>query len=463
MASTAGGLSRVTVVAPKTRMDLALPTDVPLADLLPTLLRHAGEDLADEGLDHGGWALSRLGGPPLDTGRSPAQLDIRDGELLFFTHRVTAAPEVVFDDVVDAVATAAKDWSGRWETADTRRFSVAFAAAALSGGVAAMLFAGPPQLPAGLVGVGAGAALLIAATLFARLGGGSRVGALFGLVAVAYGGVGGLLLLAGEATLTGLAAPDVLLAATVMVVYAAIAAVAVGDYPALFLGAGVVGVALGVAAGAGLVFGVPPAAGGAIVGVLALGAVPALPMFAYRLARLPLPAIPTGPEDLRSDTEDVDGRRVLQRGNRAEGFLTGLVVTVALVVLGAVVVLAIDGGWRGVLLCTVLAVLLLLRARPYLGRAQRLSMLVAGSAALGVVAVAGFLAAEVLGRLGLVLAGLLAVAGVSLGFGLGVAGKRISPVWGRLLDIMDILLIVAVVPLAAWVIGLYGWISTIGG
>ncbi|MET8838185.1 EsaB/YukD family protein, partial [Micromonospora sp. NPDC004540] len=38
-----GGLSRITIVAPRTRMDLALPSDVPLADLLPTLLRYAGE------------------------------------------------------------------------------------------------------------------------------------------------------------------------------------------------------------------------------------------------------------------------------------------------------------------------------------------------------------------------------------------------------------------------------------
>ena len=36
-----GGLSRITIVAPRTRMDLALPSDVPLADLLPTLLRYA--------------------------------------------------------------------------------------------------------------------------------------------------------------------------------------------------------------------------------------------------------------------------------------------------------------------------------------------------------------------------------------------------------------------------------------
>jgi len=40
-------LCRLTVVAPRTRMDLALPVDATLADVLPTLLRHAGEDPND--------------------------------------------------------------------------------------------------------------------------------------------------------------------------------------------------------------------------------------------------------------------------------------------------------------------------------------------------------------------------------------------------------------------------------
>ncbi|WP_369799365.1 EsaB/YukD family protein [Micromonospora sp. M42] len=94
-------------------MDLALPSDVPLADLLPTLLRYAGEDLADEGVRHGGWALSRLGGQPLDGGRTAAQLGVRDGEVLYFNPRAATAPEIVFDDVVDAVATSTTQRGGR--------------------------------------------------------------------------------------------------------------------------------------------------------------------------------------------------------------------------------------------------------------------------------------------------------------------------------------------------------------
>src|SRR5689334_14628733 len=64
------GLARVTVTAPKRRIDVALPDGVLIAELLPHLLRHAGEELADEGEGHGGWALRRSTGGALEPNRS---------------------------------------------------------------------------------------------------------------------------------------------------------------------------------------------------------------------------------------------------------------------------------------------------------------------------------------------------------------------------------------------------------
>jgi len=159
----------------------------------------------------------------------------------------------------------------------------------------------------------------------------------------------------------------------------------------------------------------------------------------------------------------VDGRRILALADRADELLTGLIGTVAAVLLGAEVVMALTGGLAGVLLCAVLAVLLLLRSRPLPGRRQRLPLLVAGTVGVALVTTALFLAASPLLRVTVVPAGLLVVAVIALVYGLGVAGRRISPVWGRLLDIVELLLIVAVVPLAAWLCGLYGWIRAIGG
>ncbi|WP_245730715.1 type VII secretion integral membrane protein EccD [Micromonospora pallida] len=456
-----GELSRVTIVAPRTRMDLALPSDVPLADLLPTLLRYAGEDLADQGVAHGGWTLARLGGQPLDSGQTASQLGVRDGEVLYFNPRDAANPEVVFDDVVDAVATATNRRPGGWQLATTRRFSVLFASVALLGGAAVALFAGPPQLPGALVALVVAVAVLIAATVLSRAAGDSRTGSTLALVSLGYGGVGGLLLLAGDRELTELGTPHVLLAATALLVFGAVAALAVGDRAPLFLGATVIGAALGIAAMISLVFGVDAAASAAVLATIAFGALPALPMTAYRLARLPAPAIPTGPEDLKSDDETFDSRHLLSLSDRADQFLTGLLWTASIVILSGEVVLAVDGRLPAVLLCAVLAVLSLLRARPLASRTQRIPVLVTGSVGLALATAATFTGLSGTLRLGALLGGLVLVAVISLVYGLVVAGKNISPVWGRVLDILEILLIVAVVPLAAWVCGLYGWIVNI--
>ncbi|MBB5829213.1 type VII secretion integral membrane protein EccD [Micromonospora carbonacea] len=453
-----GGLSRVTIVAPRTRMDLALPADVPLADLLPTLLRYAGEDLADEGARHGGWSLARLGGQPLDGGRTAAQLGVRDGEVLYFNPRAAAAPEIVFDDVVDAVATATNQRPGSWQVSTSRAFAVLFAAAALSAGALATLFAGPPQLPGAIAALLVAVALLVGAAVLSRAAGDSRTGAVLALVGLGYAAVGGLLVLAGDRGLGELAAPHVLLAATAVVVFGAVAALAVGDRLPLFFAAVAVGGAVGFGAVVGLAFSVGAPAAAAVVATVAFATLPALPMAAYRLARLPVPSIPTGPDDLKTDTETVDGRSVLRRSERADEFLTGLLWTVALLVLGGEVVLALDGRLPAVLLCLVLALLSLLRARPFLGRAQRVPVLLAGGLGLGLTAAATFAAGGAAVRLGVVLGGLVVAAVVSLIYGLTVAGKRISPVWGRLLDIVEVLLIISLVPLAVWVCGLYGWI-----
>ncbi|NBE82880.1 type VII secretion integral membrane protein EccD [Micromonospora rubida] len=453
-----GGLSRITIVAPRTRMDLALPTDVPLADLLPTLLRHAGEDLADDGVRHGGWSLARLGGQPLDGGRTAAQLGLRDGEVLYFTPRAAAAPEIVFDDVVDAVATATNQRPGSWQVGTTRSFSVLFAAAALSAGALAALFAGPPQLPGAIAALLVAVALVVSAAVLSRAAGDSRTGSVLALAGIGHAAIGGLLVLAGDRALTELASPHVLLAATAVVVFGAVAALAVGDRLPLFFGATAVGAAVGLGAVVSLAFSVGAPAAAAVVATVAFGFLPALPMASYRLARLPVPSIPTGPDDLKTDTETVDGRQVLRLSERADAFLTGLLWTVALLVLGGEVVLALDGRLPSTLLCLVLALLSLLRARPFIGRAQRAPVLLAGTLGLGLTAAATFAAGSTALRLGVVLGGLVVVAVISLIYGLTVAGKRISPVWGRLLDIVEIMLIISLVPLAAWVCGLYGWI-----
>ncbi len=106
------GLARVTVSTPRRRVDVALPEQVPLAELLPEVLRHAGEGLADDGEQHGGWLLRRADGTVLAGGQALAAQGVRDGAVLHLVPARTEWPEFEYDDVVEALADAAASGAG---------------------------------------------------------------------------------------------------------------------------------------------------------------------------------------------------------------------------------------------------------------------------------------------------------------------------------------------------------------
>src|SRR6185437_10796508 len=72
-------LSRVTITSRRGRVDLALPVDTILAELLPTILSLTGDHRPD---GNSGWVLQRFGGAPFDTAKTVAALGLRDGDVL---------------------------------------------------------------------------------------------------------------------------------------------------------------------------------------------------------------------------------------------------------------------------------------------------------------------------------------------------------------------------------------------
>jgi type VII secretion integral membrane protein EccD len=456
-------MSRVTVVAPRSRVDLALPTDVPMAEMLPVLLRYAGTDLGDDPAARQGWTLSRLDGQALDGSHTPAQLEVRDGDVLYLRPRGDDAPVLVYDDVIDAVATATREQPGRWTTERTRRYGLAMAVLALLGGAAATLLAGPPQLIGGVTGL-AGAGMLIGvATILSRAVGDRAAACAVGLVALVYAAVGGLLVLAGDRTVAELAGPHLLAAVTATLLASVLAGVGVGPAATpVFLCAGSVAGAAVLAAGTALAFDVGPVPAAVVTVLLALTTLPAQPMLAFRLAGLRVPSLPAEREDMRQDTETVDGEQVLARSRRADELLAGMVTALAVVVAaGAAVVTAAD--WRGPVLASALGLLLTARARWYLGVRLRLPLLVGGAVALTAVLVALYRSVGPVARFTGVLLVVLGLAGVHLGFAMSGGRRPRSPWWGRAVDILEVVIILAVVPLAIWVSGLYAWIRGIRG
>jgi type VII secretion integral membrane protein EccD len=444
-------------------VDLALPEDVPLADLLPTILRYAGEDLADAGSPHGGWTLARLGAPPLDTSCTPTQLALHDGEQLHFRPYAEAAPEAVFDDVVDAIATANRSRPNRWTPQLSRvvALSVALGAAVL--GAVACAFIGPPQRPGALTALAIAAVLLVVALVLSRAVADARTGAPVGAAALPYAFVGGLLLLAGTRPLHLLTAPHLLVAFVLTTVVAVLAALAVAEHIHLFAGAAATST-LG-ALGALLATATPAsgAAAAGIVGAIALAATPLLPMLSFRLARLPMPAVPVDAQDLKDDAETVAGERVLELSQLADRYLTGLLLATAVVSIGAQLTLVLARDLGAALLSLLIAVALMLRARVFAGTRQRLPLLTAGLVGLALLALAGMTAGSGTAGPAAVLGGLLVAAAGSLGYGLAVAGRRVSPLWGRLLDIVEVAAVVAVVPLLLLVLGVVGYVRGLAG
>ena len=114
------GLARVTISAPQRRVDVALPEHVPLAELLPEVLRHAGEGLADDGEKHGGWVLRRTDGVALATSQGLFPQGVRDGEVLHLVPAHNEWPELEYDDVVEAIAEGARRRGSAWTPASTR-------------------------------------------------------------------------------------------------------------------------------------------------------------------------------------------------------------------------------------------------------------------------------------------------------------------------------------------------------
>ena len=139
----AADLCRLTVVAPTGSAEGAVPADVTVIDLLPTLLAHASGGLADAGLEHDGWVVQRLGEPPLDEDRTPAALGLKDGETVYLRARSAELPTLDFDDLIDGVSTGMRDRADRWRPVLTRRLCLGATAAALVLGVAVLLLPGP--------------------------------------------------------------------------------------------------------------------------------------------------------------------------------------------------------------------------------------------------------------------------------------------------------------------------------
>ncbi|MCX4983843.1 type VII secretion integral membrane protein EccD [Streptomyces sp. NBC_00572] len=483
MSTTAAtGFCRVTVVAPDSRIDVALPEDIAVADVYPEILRLTGQTQAAG--TPTGYHLVRRDGSVLDGARTLAAQQVLDGEVLSLRPFAQSLPPAVYDDVSDAVASAVTRDRHLWSDELLR-------GAGLVGGVLLLVlmgfvlwFADPVRhdmhsLP-GIIAGAAGFLLTAFAGVRARVYGDRATAVALGLGALP------LLLIAGS----GIVGPDAgqgpgrlqFLLGSVTVLVASVALVALtpsGDAP--FVAATFLATVGTLATFVAILTESTATETAAACAPVAIGLVAFLPGLSARFARLPIgyaaprsatddefhgdPQQPSGEE-----LQPVDGERIALQARRGHEMLLGLVGGCAAVVVGSAAVLGFAGNVWGQFLALAAGLAMLLRARLFRYTSQVACVLVAGLAAIALLVlglslnppvdlIKDFLMYGDRGPLDIrtiwLTAAVAAGAALITAIGLIIPRKGLSPFWGRLLDLAEGVVLLSLVPLCLAVLDVF--------
>ena len=463
-AASFGPVSQVVKVSVRTltsRIDLVLPDRSTIAETLETVLELAPRSLREQAIAHGGWILRTAGGTAIPGSATLLDQRITDGTTLFLSGIDAADSVAVYDDVADAVADTVSSDPSAWPPGGGR--VVALAAAGLFAALLllSLLLAGPPWVAIAITLAGITVIGQLAAGLLSRGLGDAGIALVAGLISVATGAAAAMLASAGSLPLTDIGAPQLLLGAAGATVFGTTAALAIGTRRVPFAAIITGSVLLCPALICCVLFDLPAAGGAAIAAGLGVCLLPVVPNVSLRLARFELNPLPTTADEVYADHETVDTAAVRQRTRQAVGYVTALLQGLTWPTLAGCVILAVSHEITAQVLAGLVGFGLILRARLFITIGQRLPLLVAGIGSLAAVLAA--MTAQFNGS-----ALLPAVCGPAL-FAvvccLLLAGRRrrATPGLVRAAEIVELLIAVAVIPLVAAVLGLFGFIRGLGG
>ncbi|MFD9844200.1 type VII secretion integral membrane protein EccD [Streptomyces parvus] len=457
---------RLTVRAPSVTIDLAVPADVPVADLLPTLLRYVGEEAEEAGLDHAGWVLQRLGDAPLDEETTLARAGLADGAVLHLRPHTEALPEARLDDLVDGMAETVGRRLHTWHAGAARGLLVGAAVATVATALVMVFRPGVADSATRAACAAVAGVLLLAGAGSASRAVGDRLSATaLGLLVAPCFALVGWVLPGGD--LTGPDAARVvgarLLAAGAAAAGGAVlalAATAVGA-PAL-LATAVVAVATAVSGALMGYTSLDAAASVALVATVVVLAAGAVAPFAFKLAGMRMPALPSSAGQLQEGIDPYAGDEVAERTELAGRWVTALFAATGTIAAAALAVLAHHPDLPETLTALALALLLLLHSRGLVHIGQRLTLAVPGILGLLLLARAWAVDSDADGRV-IVFAVLLASAAALVTASWIVPGRRVLPYWGRAAELAHTGFAVALLPFALWVAGLFGWLRGLFG
>jgi type VII secretion integral membrane protein EccD len=444
---------RLRFVLGKRAVDVALPGEVPMVDLLPAVLLQLSPEAADHGAEHDGWVLQRLGEAPLNEDRTAVELNLLDGETVHFRPRADQLAPIDFDDLVDGVGEQARNSPWRWNVERSRSMLIAVGAFTLIAGMVTLGFGGPAVWRA-TTAAALAVVLLAAAGLVSRSIPDPRTGTLLAFASVGYASIAGWL---GAEALAPNSPTEVRVALAALAALVTLAAglSAVSDSGLLFTGALAFVASVSVPAllaAVGPVTAQEAAACGLVLTMIFMLMVPPL---GFRLGGLVLPMLPGKPEQLSEDIEPASHRLVVERGSAGLAYQAALFIGIGAGQIVMAAALLRPGGRWPMIMALVVATLLCMRARHLTLSVSRWGIL---APAIALIAFDLFRFAfdmsDVM-RAAVLVPGVAALAGVVLAGAGTLPGRRLRPYWARAVEVLEIMIAIALVPCLAAVVGIY--------
>ncbi|MDH6579645.1 type VII secretion integral membrane protein EccD [Kitasatospora sp. MAP5-34] len=476
-ANATTGFCRVTVVAPDSRIDVALPEDVPLADVYPEVLRLSGQTQVDGAPT--GFHLVRRDGTVLDSGLPLSAQQVRDGDLLSLRPFAESLPPAVYDDVADAIASAVDTDRRFWSPELMRAFGLIGSGVLLTLLGFALWFSDLRHDMHSLPGIVSGVTaitLVTFAAVRARVYGDHDAALALGLGALPHALIAGSGILPVATAGGGPGRLQFLVGSVTVLVVAILLVGLLPEKDSPFVAASFLASAGTLATFAAVLLpGTPATHIAAVTGVAGVSVIGFLPALSARFARLPVGFSAPGQTRTRgtsyseeaSRAEAVQYERIAHQARRGHEVLIGLVGGCSATIVGACTVLGFSDQMWGELLALSLGVSTMLRARLFRYTAQIFSLIIAGLAGLSLLILGLSLhtpmyilkaASSTSTDIRTIwLAASIALGAVILtAVALVVPRLGVSPFWGRILDTVDGVMLISLVPLALAVLDVYG-------
>ncbi|UCR90379.1 type VII secretion integral membrane protein EccD [Mycetocola spongiae] len=441
MTQDADTIIRVSVVHADRRIDLAVPGQLPLIELIPGMARSLG--VLDPTLVHGGYGLIRANGRPLSpTGGALAQ-GITPGEVLTLMRGELVATSKVYDDVVEAVIDASADQHGVWRPEDAARTATAVSLTLLALCALVLTTQGPGNLITALIAAAGTAVLLTLTATLGRLGQ-QGAGIAFGISASVFAGLTGYLLVpAGDLWGWPLAA------AGLGAVLGGALAMLIAVRPIEYLVAPMtLGLALGIPAAVHAAFDAPAAASFAVA-VAACGALAgSLPWLALASTRITVLS-PQSEQEMFDTPEPINAERVAERIRSGQRLLIALRLALGLTILAAIPLVAAES-WAGAILSVLCGAVLMFQSRQSGARGSVLALLTCGTAIVGAAGLVTLLAHPEQTTLLLI----VLITATALVVGLTLLSDRVRLRLSTLADTVEIILLTLLLPLGVIAAGI---------